>query len=129
MVGTQPIHRLKTKVLECSTARSRRSMSPFERQMATSSRCFSRGRIRAGASLRGMTVPELGDAQRGHEAECRRWHRAHMPIFAIGIQLARAKAPDWAMVTAEDLGQRIQAFAIAMAELVGVDEVKRAGVP
>ena len=33
------------------------------------------------------------------------------------------------MVTAVDLGERIQAFAIAMAELVGVDEVERAGVP
>ena len=32
-------------------------------------------------------------------------------------------------MTAKDLGERIQAFAIAMAELVGVDEVERAGVP
>ena len=37
-------------------------------------------------------------------------------------------ASGWAKVTAEDLGERIQAFAIAMAELVGVDEVKRGGV-
>ena len=34
----------------------------------------------------------------------------------------------WAKVTTEDLGEHIQAFAVAMAELVGVDEVERAGV-
>ena len=33
------------------------------------------------------------------------------------------------MLTAEDLGECVQAFAIAMAELMGVDEVERAGVP
>ena len=44
-------------------------------------------------------------------------------------ELARDKAFDWAMVTAEDLGERIQAFAICMAELVGVDEVERGGEP
>ena len=43
--------------------------------------------------------------------------------------LAHSKAFGWAKVTAEDLGERIQAFAIAMAELVGVNEVERAGVP
>ena len=50
-------------------------------------------------------------------------------IFAVGTELAHSKASGWAKVTAEDLGERIQAFAIAMAELVGVDEVERAGVP
>ena len=44
-------------------------------------------------------------------------------------ELAHSKAFGWAKMTAEDLGERIQAFAIAMAELVGVDEVERAGVP
>ena len=33
------------------------------------------------------------------------------------------------MVIVEDLGQRIHTFVIAMAELVGVDEVVRGGVP
>jgi hypothetical protein len=32
-------------------------------------------------------------------------------------------------VPAEDLGQHIQAFAIAMVELVDVDEVERGGMP
>ena len=45
------------------------------------------------------------------------------------MELAHAKAFGWAMVTVEDLGECIQAFAIAMAELVGVDEVERGGVP
>jgi hypothetical protein len=45
------------------------------------------------------------------------------------MELARDKSSDWAMVTAEDLGERIQAFAIAMAELVGVEEVERGGEP
>ena len=45
------------------------------------------------------------------------------------MELAHSKAFGWAKVAAEDLGERIQAFAIAMAELVGVDEVERAGVP
>ena len=45
------------------------------------------------------------------------------------MELAHSKAFGWAKVIAEDLGERIQAFAIAMAELIGVDEVKRAGVP
>ena len=117
-----------------------------------SSRCFSRGRIRAGAPLRGMAVPELGDTQRGRKAERRRWQRAHMAIIktellelilgggskpviklgsvlAFGSELAHSKAFGWAKVTAEDLGERIQAFAITMAELVGVDEVERARVP
>ena len=49
-------------------------------------------------------------------------------VLAIGTELARDKASDWAMVTVEDLGERIQAFAIAMAEFVGVDEVERGGV-
>ena len=70
-----------------------------------------------------MAVPELGDAQHGREAECGRWQRAHMPIIkselleliygggsepvimlgslpAIGLEPARNKAFDWAMVTA-----------------------------
>ena len=99
-----------------------------------------------------MTVPELGDARHGREEECGRWQRPHMPIIksellkliygggsepvvkiglvlAVGMELAHSKAFGWAKVTAEDLGERIQAFAIAMAELVGVDEVERAGVP
>ena len=50
-------------------------------------------------------------------------------VLAVGMELAHSKAFGWAKVTAEDLGERIQAFAIAMAELVGVDEVERAGVP
>ena len=33
------------------------------------------------------------------------------------------------MVTAEDLGERIQALVIAMAELVGVEEVDRGAEP
>ena len=33
------------------------------------------------------------------------------------------------MVTAEDLGERIQAFAIPMAELVGVEEVDKGEEP
>ena len=99
-----------------------------------------------------MAVPELGDAQRGCEVQCRRWQRSHMPIIkselldlisgggsepvvklgsvlAVGMELAHSKASGWAKVTAEDLGEHIQAFAIAMGELVGVDEVERAGVP
>ena len=127
-------------------------MSSFGMQTATSSRCFSRGRKRAGTSLRGVAVHELGEARRGREAERGRWQRAHMPInktellkliygrgsepliklgsvLAIGTELARDKASDWAMVTAEDLGERIQALAIAMAELVGVEEVDRGEEP
>ena len=50
-------------------------------------------------------------------------------VLAVGTELAHSKAFGWAKVTAEDLGERIQAFAIAMAELVGVDEVERARVP
>ena len=50
-------------------------------------------------------------------------------LLAIGTELARDKAFYWAMVTTEDLGECIQAFAIAMAELVGVDEVERGGEP
>ena len=50
-------------------------------------------------------------------------------VLAVGTELAHSKAFGWAKVTVEDLGERIQAFAIAMAELVGVDEVERAGVP
>ena len=82
-----------------------------------------------------MVVPELGDAQRGREAERGRWQRAHMPIIksellelikgggsesvvklgsvlAVGTELAHSKASGWAKVTAEDLGERIQAFTI-----------------
>ena len=93
-----------------------------------------------------MAVHELGEAHRGREVERGRWQRAHMPIIktelleliycggseplvklgsvlAIGVELARDKASDWAMVTAEDLGECIQAFLIAMAELVGIEEV------
>ena len=99
-----------------------------------------------------MAVHELGEAQHGREAERGRWQQAHMPIIktelleliygggseplvklgsvlAIGTELARDKAFDWAMVTAEDLGERIQALAIAMAELVGVEEVDRGAEP
>ena len=36
---------------------------------------------------------------------------------------------DWAIVTAEDLGERIQSLAIAMAVLVGVEEVHRGEEP
>ena len=50
-------------------------------------------------------------------------------LLAIGMELARDKAFDWAMVTAEDLGERIQALAIAMAELVGVEELDRGAEP
>ena len=45
------------------------------------------------------------------------------------MELAHSKAFGWAKVTAEDLGERIQAFAIAMAELGGVDEVEGGGGP
>jgi hypothetical protein len=45
------------------------------------------------------------------------------------MKLALSKASSWARVTAEDLGERIQAFTIAMEELVGVNEVERGGVP
>ena len=45
------------------------------------------------------------------------------------MELAHSKASGCAKVTAEDLGERIQAFVIAMAELVGVDEVKRGRLP
>ena len=45
------------------------------------------------------------------------------------MELAHAKASGWTRVTVEGLGECIQAFAIAMAELVGVDEVERGGVP
>ena len=44
-------------------------------------------------------------------------------------ELAHDKASDWAMVTVEDLGEHIQALAIAMAELVGVEEVDRGEEP
>ena len=50
-------------------------------------------------------------------------------LLAIGTKFARDKAFHWAMVTAEDLGERIQALAIAMAELVGVEEVDRGAEP
>ena len=45
------------------------------------------------------------------------------------MELAHSKASGWAKVTIEDLGEHIQAFAIAMAELVGVDEIERVGLP
>ena len=45
-------------------------------------------------------------------------------VLAVGTELAHSNAFGWAKVTAEDLGERIQAFAIAMAELVGVDGVE-----
>ena len=99
-----------------------------------------------------MAVHELGEAQRGRKAERGRWQQAHMPIIktelleliygggsepliklgsvlAIGTELAPDKASDWAMVTAKDLGERIQAFAIAMAELVSINEVDRGEEP
>ena len=70
-----------------------------------------------------MSVHELGKEQCGREAERERWQQAHMPIIitelleliygggsepvvnlvsvlAIGTELARDKAFDWAMVTA-----------------------------
>ena len=50
-------------------------------------------------------------------------------VLAVVTGLAHSKAFGWAKVTSEDLGERIQAFAIAMAELVGVDEVERARIP
>ena len=50
-------------------------------------------------------------------------------VLAIGMELAHSRAFGWAKVAAEDLGECIQAFAIAMAELMGGDEVERAGVP
>ena len=50
-------------------------------------------------------------------------------VLAVGTELAHAKASSWAIMTAEDLGERIRAFVMAKAELVGVDEVERAGVP
>ena len=45
------------------------------------------------------------------------------------MELAHSKASSWAKVTAEDLGQCVQAFAIAMVDLVDVDEVEMGGVP
>ena len=50
-------------------------------------------------------------------------------VLAVGMELAHSKAFGWAKVTAEDLGEHIQDFAITMSELVGVDEVERVGVP
>ena len=50
-------------------------------------------------------------------------------VLVVGTELSHSKAFGWAKVTAEDLGECIQDFATAMAELVGVDEVERAGVP
>ena len=50
-------------------------------------------------------------------------------VLAIGTELARDKAFDWAMVNAEDLGERMQDLAITMAELVGVEEVDRGEEP
>ena len=50
-------------------------------------------------------------------------------VLAIRTELARDKAFDWAMVTIKDLGERIQALTIAMAELVGVEEVDRGAEP
>ena len=41
------------------------------------------------------------------------------------MELAHSKASGWAKVTADDLRECIQAFGIAMAELVGVDDVER----
>ena len=99
-----------------------------------------------------MAVHELGEVHHGREAERGRWRRAHMPIIktelleliygggseplvklgsvlAIGTELSRDKASDWDVVTAEDLGERIQALAIAMAELVGVELVDRGEEP
>ena len=99
-----------------------------------------------------MAVHELSEAQHGREVERRRWQQAHMTIIksellemryggvseplvklgsvlAIETELVRDKASDWAMVTAEDLGEHIQAFAIAMAELVSTNEVDRGEEP
>ena len=79
-----------------------------------------------------MVVHELGEAQCGRELERGHWQREHMPIIktelleliygggseplvklgsvlAIGTELAHDKAFDWAIVTVEDLGERIQA--------------------
>ena len=50
-------------------------------------------------------------------------------VLAIGTELARDKASDWAMVTAKDLGPCVQAFAIVMVELLHIDEVEKRGVP
>ena len=50
-------------------------------------------------------------------------------FLAIGMELAHDKASDWAMVTAKDLGECIQALVIAMEELVGVEEVDRGEEP
>ena len=50
-------------------------------------------------------------------------------VLAVGMELSHSKASGWAKVTAEDLGERIQAFAIAMAELMGVDADERGEVP
>ena len=49
-------------------------------------------------------------------------------VLAVGTELAHFKASGWAKVTADDLGECIQAFAIAIAELVSVDKVERGGV-
>ena len=49
-------------------------------------------------------------------------------VLVVGKELPHSKAFGWAKVTAEDLGECIQAFAIAMAELVGVDEVERVAI-
>ena len=50
-------------------------------------------------------------------------------VLAIGTKLGRDKDFDWAIMTAEDLGERIQALAIAMEELVGVEEVDGGAEP
>ena len=83
MEATQPIDRLKTKVLECSTATEQTlhvilgDADGDELEMLQSREKKS-GRI---INLGQMAVHEPGEPQRGREAERGRWQEAHMSII------------------------------------------------
>ena len=53
----------------------------------------------------------------------------HAQEVALVLEKSHNLALSWAIVTAEDLGERIQDLAIATAELVGVEEVDRDAEP
>ena len=84
MEATPPIDRLKTKVLECSTATEQAlhvtiwEADDNELEVLQSWWNKSERVIKGGE---GMAVTQLGDAQRGREAERGRWQRAHKPII------------------------------------------------
>ena len=83
MEATRPIHRLKMKELECSTATEQTLHvihwdADGDELEVLQSWLKKSGRVIKGG---GMAVHELGKARRGREAERGRWQRAHMPII------------------------------------------------